>query len=182
MNADRARRRNLLASLPLIAIMAAPAPWLAGCQPALQAMPLARRDAAPSFRYTLLDGSQSDITALRGQVVLVNFWATTCAICVQEMPLLSDTHRRFRPQGLATLAVAMQYDPPALVASFAQRRQLPFDVVIDNTGAIARAFGEVRGTPTSVLIDRRGAIAARFEGAVEAPALHQLVQSLLAEA
>ena len=153
---------------------AAAAGWGAGCSRQEVA---AKR--APDFSYTLLDGTVHSSSALRGQVVLVNFWATTCAVCVKEMPQLVATHARFRPQGLQTLAVAVQHDPPALVADFAQSRRLPFGVVIDNTGAIAEAFAEVRGTPTSFVIDRAGFVAQRIEGEPDFGRLNRLIEQLL---
>ncbi len=58
------------------------------------------RQPAPQFSYTLLDGARASSDALRGKVVLVNFWATSCAICVKEMPQLVATHRQFRPAAL----------------------------------------------------------------------------------
>lgn len=136
---------------------------------------------APAFGYTLLDGSRHASDALRGQVVLVNFWATSCASCVKEMPQFVATHRRFDGRGLTTLAVALQHDAPARVADFAARRQLPFGVVIDNTGAIADSFGRVQVTPTTLLIDRRGRIVWRHVGEPDFAALHTRVERLLAE-
>ena len=159
----------------LVAPLAASA-WAAGCS---------RQQAAlrpsPEFSYTLLDGTVGHSSALRGRVVLINFWATTCAVCVKEMPQLVATHARFQPQGLHTLAVAVRHDPPALVADFAQSRRLPFGVVIDNTGAIADGFADVRGTPTTFVIDRSGHIATRIEGEPDFPRLHTLIQQLLAQ-
>ncbi len=134
---------------------------------------------APSFRYTLLDGTVAHSSALLGQVVLVNFWATTCAVCVKEMPQLVATHLKFQPQGLHTLAVAVRHDPPALVAHFAQSRRLPLAVVIDNTGAIADGFDRVRGTPTTFVINRQGYVATRIEGEPDFRRLHTLIQQLL---
>ena len=139
------------------------------------------REPAPQFSYTLLDGSKASTDALRGKVVLVNFWATSCVICVQEMPALVATHQKFQARGFETLAVAMSYDPPAYVANFAQTRQLPFGVVIDNTGAIAKSFSDVRLTPTTYLIDKRGAIVKRYVGKPDFGELHALVEKLLAE-
>lgn len=147
--------------------------WVAGCQ---------GRSPAPDVSYTLLDGTRSSTAALRGSVVLLNFWATTCAVCVRKMPMLAATHQKYRPRGLQTLAVAMQYDPPAAVSHFAETRALPFAVVIDNLGAMARGFGDVKATPTSLLLDRRGAIAHRWEGTVEPDTLHARIERLLAEA
>ena len=155
----------------LLAIIAALA--LAGCN---------ARDEAPRFSFTLLDGARSSSEKLRGKVLLVNFWATSCVTCVKEMPQLVATHRQFQARGFETLAVAMSYDPPALVWRFAQERQLPFGVVIDNSGVIAKAFDDVRLTPTTYLIDKRGAIVKRYVGAPDFSELHRLLEKLLAEA
>lgn len=141
-----------------------------------------RRELSPDFSYTLLDGSAGRSQALRGKVLLVNFWATSCAVCVQEMPQIVATHRSFQLRGYDTLAVAMRHDPPAYVAHFAESRQLPFGVVIDNTGAIAQAWGDVHITPTTFLVDKKGAIVRRYVGRPDFTALHALVEQLLAEA
>jgi peroxiredoxin len=162
------RRAWLATAIGLAALMG-----LTGCS---------ARDPAPRFSYTLLDGAKSSTDALRGKVVLVNFWATSCVSCVKEMPAIVATHKKFQSRGFETLAVAMSYDPPAYVAHFAQSRQLPFGVVIDNTGAIAKAFSDVRLTPTTYLIDKRGAIAKRYVGEPDFAAVHALVEKLLAEA
>ncbi len=135
---------------------------------------------APQFDYTLLDGSRAASRDLRGQVVLVSFWATSCAPCVRGMPELVETHRLYQGRGFQTLAVAMRHDAPARVAEFAQRRQLPFGVVIDNTGAIAAAFGDVPGTPTAFLIGADGHIIQRYVGELNHKALRGRLDKLLA--
>ena len=134
---------------------------------------------APNVTYTLLDGRRADLAALRGKVVLVNFWATSCTACVHEMPQIAALHETFKSRGYDTLAVAMRYDPPASVIRFAESRRLPFGVVIDNTGAVARGFGSVELTPTSVLINQRGEIVARYVGEPDFAALQALVERLL---
>jgi peroxiredoxin len=138
-------------------------------------------DKAPLVDYTLLDGSRRNTAALNGKVLLVNFWATSCATCVAEMPQIVATHEKFKGRGYETLAVAMSYDPPAYVSNFARSRQLPFGVAIDNTGEIAKRFGDVQLTPTSVLINKRGEVVKRYVGAPDFAALHGLVEKLLAE-
>ena len=76
----------------------------------------------------------------------------------------------------------MSYDPPCRSGRrFAAVARLPFQVVIDNTGAVARSFGEVRVTPTTVLINKRGEIVKRYVGEPDFAALHKLVDALLAE-
>lgn len=138
-------------------------------------------DPAPDTSFVMLDGTTARTGQFKGQVVLVNFWATSCTTCVAEMPQLMVTHAKFKDRGYDTLAVAMQYDPPSYVVNFAQTRQLPFKVAIDNTGAVARAWGDVQLTPTTFLINKRGEIVKRFVGAPQFPELHQLIEKLLAE-
>ena len=151
---------------------------LAGGAAAYVATATATR-SAPPIDYTLLDGTRHNLRQLQGQVVLVNFWATSCTVCVHEMPQIVATHQKYGGRGYATLAVAMQYDPPAYVAEFARRRALPFGVAIDNTGAIARSFADVPGTPTTFVIDRHGEIVQRYVGAPDFAALHRLIEKLL---
>lgn len=135
----------------------------------------------PDVGYTLLDGKTSSTTQWPGRVMLVNFWATSCAVCIKEMPRIIETHERFKGRGFDTLAVAMQYDPPAAVADYAQSRRLPFGVAIDNTGAIAKSFGGIQGTPTTLLVDKRGRIVRRFVGEPDFAQLHGLIEQLIAE-
>ena len=142
---------------------------------------LVQRPAAPVVDYVLLDGSKHVSSQWQGKVVLVNFWATSCATCVLEMPELMATHEKFKQRGFDTLAVAMSYDPPSYVVNFTETRKLPFKVAIDNTGEIAQRFGDIRLTPTTLLIDKRGQIVKRYVGAPDFPALHALVEKLLAE-
>jgi peroxiredoxin len=167
---------KLTRSLVLAAIVA-----LALAVVALAWRSLAESEPVPAVSYTLLDGRKSSTESLRGKVVLINFWATSCATCVAEMPQIVATHHKFNQRGYETVAVAMSYDPPALVARFAESRRLPFGVAIDNTGEIAQRFGNVQLTPTSVLIDKRGQIVRRFVGAPDFAALHTLIDKLLAE-
>ena len=137
--------------------------------------------AAPDVSFTTLDGQTSRLSALRGKVVLVNFWATTCTSCVAEMPKLVETHRKFAPRGYETVAIAMNYDPPEYVRNFAARKGLPFTVALDTTGEAAKGFEEVRLTPTTFVIDRQGRIVQKFLGEPDFPKLHALLDKLLAE-
>jgi peroxiredoxin len=122
------------------------------------------RAQAPQARFIALAGGTFSTADLRGSVVLVNFWATSCVTCVAEMPKMVETWKRFAPRGYEMVAVAMSYDHPNAVAEFAQRRALPFRVALDTGGAVARAFGNVSVTPTTYLLDRRGRILATYVG------------------
>ena len=137
--------------------------------------------AAPDVRFTTLDGQTTQLSTLRGKVVLVNFWATTCTTCVAEMPQIVDTYNKFAPRGFETVAVAMSYDPPEYVRNYAQKNGLPFKVALDSSGAVAKGFEEVRLTPTTFLIDKQGRIVQKYLGAPDFPKLHALLDKLLAE-
>lgn len=137
--------------------------------------------AAPASTFVLLDGSSKQTSDLKGRVTLVNFWATSCTTCVAEMPQMVQTYEKFKDKGFGTVAVAMAYDPPSYVVNFAQTRKLPFDVAIDNTGAVARSWGEVTLTPTSYLVNKRGDIVKRYVGQPDFDELHQLIEKLLQE-
>jgi peroxiredoxin len=140
-----------------------------------------RETVAPEVRFATLAGDSFATSELRGKVVLVNFWATTCVTCVQEMPKIAETYRAYAPRGYETIAVAMSYDHPNQVAAFARNRALPFMVALDGSGEIARGFGGVRGTPTSFLIDRRGRIVAQFLGEPDWARLHAVLEKALGE-
>lgn len=136
---------------------------------------------APASTFILLDGSQRPSSDLQGKVTLVNFWATSCVSCVAEMPKLVSTYEKYKSQGYGTVAVAMAYDPPSYVVNFVQTRKLPFDVAIDNTGAVAKAWGDVQLTPTSYLVNKKGEIVKRYVGEPNMQELHKLIEALLKE-
>ncbi|OYQ42544.1 redoxin [Rhodoferax sp. TH121] len=163
------KKHIVVASIVAAAALVAGGMWLSSSK------------AAPASTFVLLDGSQKPSASLQGKVTLVNFWATSCVTCVAEMPELVATFEKYKSQGYGTVAVAMAYDPPSYVVNFVQTRKLPFDVAIDNTGAVAKAWGEVGITPTSYLVNKRGEIVKRYVGAPNMPELHQLIETLLKE-
>lgn len=138
------------------------------------------RTPAPDVQFREITGKQTTMQELRGKVVLVNFWATSCATCIKEMPDLVRTYNRYKEQGLDFVAVAMDYDPPNYVLNYAQTRQLPFRVALDVKGEVAKAFGDVKLTPTTFVIDKRGNIIKRYLGEPDFAELHQLIDKALA--
>ncbi|HEX4916631.1 MAG TPA: TlpA disulfide reductase family protein [Limnobacter sp.] len=136
---------------------------------------------APQVTYTTIKGKTIEPNDYQGDVMLVNFWATSCTTCVKEMPEIVDTYNKYKDQGFRTVAVAMSYDRPDYVVNFAETRQLPFDVALDVNGEIARAFDDVKITPTTYIINRKGDIIKTYVGEPDFPALHQLIEQSLAE-
>lgn len=155
--------------------------FIALCLGTVLALSGCGQDKAPASSFLLLDGSKLSTEQLQGKVALVNFWATSCTTCVAEMPELVATHDKYKSKGFETLAVAMSYDPTAYVVNFAQSRQLPFKVALDNTGANAKDWGDVKLTPTTYLLNKKGEIVKRYVGTPNFAELHQLIEKLLAE-
>jgi peroxiredoxin len=142
---------------------------------------LTRKPDAPEVRFATLAGEKLSTADLRGKVVVVNFWATSCVTCVREMPQMVGTWKKYSPRGLDMVAVAMSYDHPNRVAEFAKARALPFRVALDTDGAVAKSFGEVRITPTTYLLDRRGRVIKRIMGEPDWAEFHTLIERALGE-
>lgn len=132
----------------------------------------------PDATFTLLSGQKITTADLKGKVYLINFWATDCSTCVQEMPKMVQTYNRFKDQGLEFVAVAMKYDAPMYVVNYAQTRQLPFKVAMDD-GSAAQKFGNVQLTPTTFVVDRNGHILKRYVGEPQFGELDKLLQKAL---
>ena len=123
-----------------------------------------RSSSAPAVTFTTLAGKPITPGDLRGKVVLVNFWATTCEVCAHELPQVVATYQTYASRGFEVIAVAMPYDRPDWVVDYARRKQLPFKVALDFDGTINRAFGGIEATPTAFLIDKQGKILQRIVG------------------
>jgi peroxiredoxin len=141
---------------------------------------LSANKAAPEVTFVDLQGTKIPLSSLRGKVVMVNFWATSCATCVKEMPQMVDTYQRFNAKGLDFVAVAMSYDPPNYVLNYVETRKLPFKIALDPQSTLATAFGNVQMTPTTFVIDKQGKIIKRYLGEPDFVALHKLLETALA--
>ncbi|POZ63256.1 TlpA family protein disulfide reductase [Chromobacterium alticapitis] len=137
------------------------------------------RQPAPEVKLTSLAGVSTSTAALKGKVVLVNFWATSCPGCVEEMPEIKKLHQDYAGKGLNVLAVAMSYDPPNYVQSFVAKYQLPFFVALDTQGDVAKAFGDIQLAPTTFLIDKQGNIIKRYVGVMDFAEVRKLIEQHL---
>jgi peroxiredoxin len=134
---------------------------------------------APPTTFTTLNGEQISLPRLKGKVVLVNFWATSCSACAHEMPGMVQTYNAYKDKGLVVVAVAMPYDPPNYVLSYVHDRQLPFPVALDVMGEAMKAFGGVTGTPTSFLIGKDGTIFEQRTGELDFVSLDAYLRKVL---
>ncbi len=141
------------------------------------------RTPAPPLRAATVDGEAFDLADMRGQVVLLNIWATWCGPCRAEMPELEALHRRFRDQGFSVVGVSVD---AARLAGAVRQMVDEFELTYPNVHDAANEIGrtaKVVGYPTSFLIDRTGAVAWRRDGMIEPndPELARVLASLLAE-
>jgi peroxiredoxin len=144
------------------------------------AIAFASQSKAPDVTFTSIEGKKIVLKDLRGKVVMVNFWATSCTTCVADMQHMAKTYNAYHAKGLDYVAVAMSYDPPNYVLNFARTRALPFNVALDPEQTAANAFGDVQLTPTTFVIDKNGKIIKRYVGAPDEVELNQLLDKALA--
>lgn len=118
---------------------------------------------APDFTLPTLSGAPIHLSALRGKVVLVNFWATWCGSCRAEMPALNALYQRYKDRGLEVLAVNLDTDSTSNVQAFARKIGVTFRVGLDPSSSTARSY-RVRSLPTTYLIDRAGNVVVQEVG------------------
>jgi cytochrome c biogenesis protein CcmG, thiol:disulfide interchange protein DsbE len=143
--------------------------------------PVAQRRTMEDLELPQLGGGEWRLADHRGQVVLVNYWATWCEPCQDELPGLMQVARDSGPRGLAVVGVSVDEgaNAQARVGQFVERYRIAYPVAFSEVPA-GSAFGGFR-LPTTVLIDRQGRVAKRYVGEVEREDLAQDVAALLAE-
>jgi cytochrome c biogenesis protein CcmG/thiol:disulfide interchange protein DsbE len=147
-----------------------------GRDPAVVASPLVGR-AAPAFKLAGLDGPAVGLSDLRGQVVVINFWASWCAECRTEQDALNQTWSRFRDSGVTVLGVNFQDTTPD-ARDYVGSLGISYPVVQDTESTTALAYG-LRGVPETFVVDRAGRIADRVIGPVSVQRLADLVSAQL---
>jgi thiol-disulfide isomerase/thioredoxin len=135
--------------------------------------------AAPNFTLSTVDGQQVSLHQYRGKVVFLNFWATWCIPCREEMPALEQLHQTYQSQDLTILSIDLK-ESADQVKVFFQKHGLSFPALLDQDGSVFRDY-LVAGMPTTYLIGRDGTLLARGVGGRDwkrAEAL-QLIQELI---
>ena len=140
---------------------------------------LTKSQQAPNVTFITIHGKEISMASLKGKVVLVNFWATDCSVCVREMPDLINTYNAYKTKGFEVIAVAMPYDPPAQVLNYVTQKALPFPVMHDGFGEITKQFSGVNSTPTAYIFDKQGKRLQYTVGALDFNKLNRLLDKEL---
>ena len=142
-----------------------------GCSPA-------QPELKPRVDFITLSGQAFGPQQYLGKPLYVNFWSTTCSVCLQEMPELVRLHETLGARGLQMVAVAMPYDMPSAVVELSALRQWPFAVAIDPQSLATKAFGNVQQTPSHFLLDEKGEVVWQAQGALRIEALEKAFNSI----
>lgn len=140
---------------------------------------LSEKKQAPNLAFTTIEGKAISMASLKGKMVVVNFWATYCPGCIEEMPDLVSTYHQYHEKGLEIIAVSIADDPPNQLLNFAQKNALPFPIIHDSDAKISQAFDNVSLTPTSFIIDQQGRVIGKTIGKLDFVSLHKLLNQKL---
>jgi peroxiredoxin len=121
---------------------------------------------APDFTLNSADGQKIKLSSYKGKTVLLNFWATWCGPCKEEIPLMNQLLERLKKKGFIILAISID-DDDKVVSDFLKDTAMNFTILRDPTQKIARSSYKVFGYPFSFLINKNGIIVKRYLGAID---------------
>lgn len=125
--------------------------------------PIGEGDRAPEISLQLMDGESRPLSSYRGQVVVLDFWATWCAPCQFTMPKMIEFHNRHQAKGVTVIGVAVDFRDPNEVKQFVQGMGINYPIALDAEGKAKQSY-QVTSLPTLFVIDRQGNIQMRMEG------------------
>lgn len=159
------QRRRMLWLFAGVCLLGMSVMFLTTAQPTLQ---------DNTFLSITVSGEPVSLVDYRGKIVMLNFWATWCPPCREEMPVIENAFEQFHDRGFVVLAVnnAERNDR---VSAFVEQYQLTFPVVLDYAADIQQQFG-INGYPTSIFLDEQGEIYAAHQGAINAAQLTQYIE------
>jgi thiol-disulfide isomerase/thioredoxin len=138
-----------------------------------------QKNPVKNLNMTAIGGEKITSQQLLGKLTLINFWATDCPGCINEMPGLIETYKQYHAQGLEIIAVAMYYDPPSRVVSYSKNNKLPFPVVLDSNKEIMNKFNDIKLTPTSIVLDKNGYVINTIVGEINFKDFNKEIAKLL---
>lgn len=138
---------------------------------------VAAKEAAPDFKLALLDGGSFQLGSHKGKPVLINFFASWCLPCREEMPAIEKIVREYQPKGVAFLAISTD-DTEANAKDFVKKYGVTFPVGIDKSTEIQKAYG-LYGIPTTYFIDKQGMVNYFHSGSVTEELMKHELDKLL---
>ncbi len=137
-------------------------------------------ETAPAFRLERLAGGELSLRDFAGKVVVLNFWATWCSPCREELPAMDRIWQRYRAQGFEVIGIAVDRGNRRGIADLIEELEIQFPIPLDQTGKVRKTY-EVSALPFSYFIGRDGKFVGRIVGEVdwESPASLQLIEELL---
>jgi len=140
-------------------------------------LPLGPGGPAPQIKAQYVNGGSFELITYRGQIVVLDFWATWCGPCVRAMPALQRVADRYEADGVSVVGVNQEPTQVPKVRKFLRKRKLRFPNIVD-PGTIAKAYG-VMSFPTTVIVDHAGVIRVVHRGAVSESRLEQDIKRLI---
>jgi thiol-disulfide isomerase/thioredoxin len=162
----------------IVLVGAALAVLLAGCGAKDRATAKASVKTAPDFTLKDVQGKAFRFSDTKGTVRLVDFWATWCAPCRQEVPMFKDLHATYGPKGFTLVGIAMDDEGVGKVKPYVDELKIPYLTLIGDEGVVD-AFGGIVGFPTKFLVDREGRIVDSWVGEVPRAVLEKQIKALL---
>jgi len=161
------RQSRLVLSLALLVLLS----LAFGCKERTESVSTSDATAAigkpaPDFTLKTVDGRTVTLSSLRGKLVLVNFWATWCPPCREEMPSMEELYRNYAPGGLELLAINIEEDGPQVLPEFLKEHPHTFPVLCDTAQSVSVRYG-VYQFPETFIVDRNGIIIDKVIGAID---------------
>lgn len=125
-----------------------------GAALAVPALAVTPSGPAPAFELASMGGKPVNLAQYKGQVVMINFWATWCGPCRQEMPLLEQLHKKYKPMGFTMIGVNVEPDS-TLAANWLKTTPVTFPILFDTKSDVSKLYA-VSGMPSTVIVDRKG--------------------------
>ncbi len=133
---------------------------------------------APAFTLQDLNGKNVSLSDLRGKVVILDFWATWCPPCIQEIPHFIELYEQYKDRGFAMVGISLDQAGISVVKSFVQKYRINYPILMTD-GWVDKAFGGIPGIPTTFVIDSAGNIRQKYIGYRDKAVFENDIKALL---
>ena len=139
-----------------------------------------KKNPNPGFDFNLpdLNGKIISLKDFSGKVLIVNFWATWCPPCEEEIPKLNQLHKRYKNEGLVVIGIALDKDSLNLVEPFVREKIIGYPILMGNE-QVLRDMEDFSGVPTTLIVDQKGNIKKKYDGAFDKDDLEKILKELL---